>query len=898
MTVFGNQNLECSPHFLLADIHHGRQANLGNVEATNGVIAPPGFCYLYIGPRCHRRTGTGLYSIRNPAIGAVLPAIFQNDDGANRKCFPSETDSGIVLVAVAHVIDQFIVAVCIDGIPEGTLEQFRLELNIMNFTADCAETILKAVSCCIHIVIHITVAAEGTGMGGVTLLGAGGGGHNKGVVVGMLFFRHINAKYLVNVLSTQIHDGRRSHLGNIEATDGVIAPPLLRHHHIRLCGCICTAALHGIRDPAVGAVLPATFQYNNGADRQFFLCEAICCKEILTVVGICNQHVIPRFVSRVPISTLVQFRLEQDIALIRELRFFLNICRLGHLEGLCSSVVGRLNGNGLFFRIHAGGRIGDIGNIQAGQCFNKQQSGQITTVIIAHVVAVPGGGVSQQRGTGVLYRRAVGNDQIEIAVGDDLVLHSRHDGVVHGHLILAIGGECAVGRVLLIGPGHVPDQLGIGAGLHIGDQIRQIIVVAAFHTADRAALLHGYIVPSAAFQSGADFVAAGRSPGAIIVVVISILAKISGCVFRVGFQCAAADVEIADGDFLNAQILRDLVCILQRVHREAVADGKNLQNAIAVGVPFIHTTPSADAVFVGVVAVQEIYLIAFFAIPHDHVDSDCTIRSSDKCIGGELRIDIIRRNRFQYTVFIKPAQSDAVAATTIGARLLERSRPNLISGSNRNRDGINAISAYISPSTAGVIGVFGHKTGPEICTAAQVFGKLLQVILVNRFDAALGRDHDISGHLCNGNHTIGVNGICHIRAAHGDGNCHILAGNGCDKGLSVGYTLVVAQRAFRAVQVMSNGMDDMLASFHFHIVQKRIQNSPGNVVHAGGIGVNSVGQVSGRNAAITKINIGDAIVFTNGGKYRIILSQFGIGIVTGCIGGKHCKDFCFWVIIL
>ena len=54
-----------------------------------------------------------------------------------------------------------------------------------------------------------------------------------------------------------------------------------------------------------------------------------------------------------------------------------------------------------------------------------------------------------------------------------------------------------------------------------------------------------------------------------------------------GIQCAASVVEIADGDFFDAQIRCDLIGILQRIRRETVADGKNLQNTVAVGIPFV-----------------------------------------------------------------------------------------------------------------------------------------------------------------------------------------------------------------------------------------------------------------------------------------------------------------------
>ena len=53
------------------------------------------------------------------------------------------------------------------------------------------------------------------------------------------------------------------------------------------------------------------------------------------------------------------------------------------------------------------------------------------------------------------------------------------------------------------------------------------------------------------------------------------------------FQSAAADVEIAYDNLLNAQIICDLPEVFQCIHREAVANGQQFQHAIAVYIPRI-----------------------------------------------------------------------------------------------------------------------------------------------------------------------------------------------------------------------------------------------------------------------------------------------------------------------
>ena len=277
--------------------------------------------------------------------------------------------------------------------------------------------------------------------------------------------------------------------------------------------------------------------------------------------------------------------------------------RLCHFEGICVGIVHGFDGDLPVLAADTIGSVLDAGDVQAGHGLDEHQAGQVSAVILAHVIAVPGQGIAHQGGTGILHRRAVGHDQCKVAVGHDLILHGRNDGIVHGHLVAAIGGECAVGGILLISPGHVPDQLGIGMSLHISDQIGQVFIVGAFHAAVGAGLLEGNIVPAAAFQCRTEGVVFGGRPGSVVAVIVSVVGKIAGCVGIVLIEGAAADVQVAHHDFFNAQRLCDLPGVLHGIRGEAVADGQDLQNAVAVGIPGLHAADRAGAAHKGMCAI-------------------------------------------------------------------------------------------------------------------------------------------------------------------------------------------------------------------------------------------------------------------------------------------------------
>ena len=88
--------------------------------------------------------------------------------------------------------------------------------------------------------------------------------------------------------------------------------------------------------------------------------------------------------------------------------------------------------------------------------------GDIAADLLIQMEAVPGQGVPQEGGPGVLDGGAGGDNKAEPLIGQDAGLDAIHDPAIHGHLVLVVLGEILMGAICLVGPGHVPHQLGRG----------------------------------------------------------------------------------------------------------------------------------------------------------------------------------------------------------------------------------------------------------------------------------------------------------------------------------------------------------------------------------------------------------------------------------------------------
>ena len=75
------RNVNSEMHYVL--VRHYLGSYCGEVECTNGVVAPPRFGYLNCGGRYVAGTGRGLAGFTYPALGAVLISAVKDDDRAD-----------------------------------------------------------------------------------------------------------------------------------------------------------------------------------------------------------------------------------------------------------------------------------------------------------------------------------------------------------------------------------------------------------------------------------------------------------------------------------------------------------------------------------------------------------------------------------------------------------------------------------------------------------------------------------------------------------------------------------------------------------------------------------------------------------------------------------------------
>ena len=135
-----------------------------------------------------------------------------------------------------------------------------------------------------------------------------------------------------------------------------------------------------------------------------------------------------------------------------------------------------------------------------GSCHTAHGQGQVESVTGDGPVGV----------TQILNGCAGGDPAVKLIVlgvcAPDLLVKGTDNGVVHGDLIAVIVGHevGAVGtgsQAVLIGPGHVPEQLSLGLfRLNVVDEVLQIAVVAVGHTGLQAVLLEADHIPGAVGQ--------------------------------------------------------------------------------------------------------------------------------------------------------------------------------------------------------------------------------------------------------------------------------------------------------------------------------------------------------------------------------------------------------------
>ena len=161
----------------------------------------------------------------------------------------------------------------------------------------------------------------------------------------------------------------------------------------------------------------------------------------------------------------------------------------------------------------------------------------------------------------ILNRSTCRNNTGEALIGNDTILCEINDRLIHRHLVVVVVCKAAMRCKLRICPGHVPIKLGVGIGLariYVIDEILQIAKRGG-HAAQGTSLLHGDDIPIAqgkrVFQRSLP---CGIGGPIGVTRCVDLEAFIIGT--RLGtapvtVNGATANVELANDDFLNAQLL-------------------------------------------------------------------------------------------------------------------------------------------------------------------------------------------------------------------------------------------------------------------------------------------------------------------------------------------------------
>ena len=379
-------------------------------------------------------------------------------------------------------------------------------------------------------------------------------------------------------------NGRPVGAGNVKSAVLILLPKAVVHNRPCDRGVARPPGGGGaLIGPSLWPVLVAGINFDYAADRNVLDCiPPVRCNKFFGIGCIvCDQSRSLRIaaVARVPVGLSHRGPVKQGI--FAEIHFLPRFkAGLGHLIGMGDRILNRLPDQGEVFarNFFNTGDISDIFHRPAGDGGNPGQAGDIPPEVERKMIAVSCQGIPDIAGSHILYRRAGGNDEINPGVGQNLLLHGRGNGVIHGCLIAVITWEIAVVAAGLIRPGHVPPEFGVRIGLfllHIVDQVVEIAVVGVGHAAETANLLQRDVVPVLVLDTIFHCGLRPGVPASVSILAVVIGRLVSRSVRPVRGKAATADIQIAEDDLLRAAVGRQLIQMLGCVVAEAVADGKD-----------------------------------------------------------------------------------------------------------------------------------------------------------------------------------------------------------------------------------------------------------------------------------------------------------------------------------
>ena len=273
-----------------------------------------------------------------------------------------------------------------------------------------------------------------------------------------------------------LHRSRGSR-GEVEAADGPIAPPSVVYLNVT-CGGRCGTGRAGVGArfalPGIRAVLVALVNDNDRAVREVFLgqkyggnevrdvgCRAVGRADKMNTLGgiIVGMKLTGPVEERVISHILAENGENVLIGLDLDHSGGLRGGDLGHLKGLRKRALYRLADRGDVGSESCrmcGGKPIDLVNVAAGEICKPSECNGVSSVVVAHVVAVTGDGVADIGGAEILNGSTRGDRADDAFLYLYLGVVRLEDRLIHLGLVTSVGREGGMGAVLLICPGQMP----------------------------------------------------------------------------------------------------------------------------------------------------------------------------------------------------------------------------------------------------------------------------------------------------------------------------------------------------------------------------------------------------------------------------------------------------------
>ena len=173
--------------------------------------------------------------------------------------------------------------------------------------------------------------------------------------------------------------------------------------------------------------------------------------------------------------------------------------------------------------------------------------------------------VADETGSEVLDGSTGREHELHVGLLHHDIARTMYNSIVHRHLVAVVVGKSAVAGILLVGPCHVPADLGVGSVLlHIANEVVEVAVgESILHTGILTHLLQGDIVPVLILQGTLDALVAGHFllglPVHLVLIVLTVATEILLGVVGMLPEAATTPIEVCNDDVLITGCLGNVV---------------------------------------------------------------------------------------------------------------------------------------------------------------------------------------------------------------------------------------------------------------------------------------------------------------------------------------------------